>query len=117
MGSTTYPGNGPDLVAFIVARYPERLAAGVSREERIANMEFLRDRMIEAGKCGGMDLGWNLKRGGPEISVDFIVERRDGAEYGHDIGIAYDDTSRPLQLHWGDGPFPSYKEFPAAECK
>ena len=29
-------------------------------------MEFLRNRMIEAGICGGLDLGWNLKRGGPD---------------------------------------------------
>jgi hypothetical protein len=113
----TYPNNGPDLVAYTVAKYPERLVAGISREERIANMQFLRDRLIEAGKCGGMDLGWNLKRGGPEISVDFVVERRNGAEYGHDIGMAYDDASRPLQLYWGDGDFPFYAAYPATECQ
>ena len=32
-------------------------------------MEFLRDRMIEHGKCKGLNLGLNLKRGGPTISV------------------------------------------------
>ena len=39
------------------AKYPERLAAGVSSSQRVDNMSFLRDRIIEAGKCGGMDLG------------------------------------------------------------
>ena len=34
------------------------------RRSASANMEFLRDRIIESGKCGGLDLGWNLKRGG-----------------------------------------------------
>lgn len=62
-GASSYPGSGPALVAYIAARYPERLAAGVSIEQRTANMEFLRDRVIEAGICGGMNLAWNLKRG------------------------------------------------------
>ena len=34
--------------------------------------------MIEHGKCRGLDLGLNLKRGGPTISADFIVWRRPG---------------------------------------
>ena len=53
--------------------------AGVSSATRRSNMEFLRDRIIEAGLCGGLDLGWNLKRGGPDISVDFLAERRGGS--------------------------------------
>jgi hypothetical protein len=112
----TYPSNGPDLIAFVTAKYPERLAGGISRDDRIQNMQFLRDRIIEAGKCGGMDLGWNLKRGGPETSNDFIVERRDGVDYGHDIAFDYDNTDHPLQLYWGDGSFPAYREFPAPSC-
>ena len=114
---TAFPSNGPELIAFIAARYPERLAGGISHEERIRNMQFLRDRIIESGKCGGMDLGWNMKRGGPEISNDFIVERRDGGEFGHDIAIDYDNPSHPLELYWGDGSFPFYREFPAPSCQ
>jgi hypothetical protein len=116
-GGTVYPTNGPDLIAFVVARYPERLSGGISQAERVTNMQFLRDRIIEAGKCGGMDLGWNLKRGGPEVSNDFITERRDGAVFGHDIAFDYDNPSHPLQLNWGDGDFPVYKDYPAAECR
>ena len=37
---------------------PERLVAGVSLATRQAHMMFLRDRIIEAGRCGGLDLGW-----------------------------------------------------------
>jgi hypothetical protein len=113
----TYPSNGPDLIAFVAARYPERLAEGVSRDQRIQNMMFLRDRIIEIGKCGGMDLGWNLKRGGPEVSIDFITERRDGRVYGHDIASDYDNSDRPLKLYWGGGDHPTYKEFPEPRCK
>ena len=51
--------------------------------QRQANMEFLRDRIIEAGKCGGLDLGLNLKRGGPDISIDFLAWRRSDGAMGH----------------------------------
>jgi hypothetical protein len=111
-----YPTNGPDLIAYVAAKYPERLVGGISRDQRIQNMQYLRDRIIEAGKCGGMDLGWNLKRGGPEVSNDFIVERLDGVDYGHDIASDYDNTSHPLQLYWGGGSFPAYREYPAPAC-
>jgi hypothetical protein len=111
-----YPTNGPDVIAYVAAKYPEKLAGGISLEERVANMQFLRDRIIEVGKCGGLDLGWNLKRGGPEISNDFITERVGGTVFGHDIGFAYDDPSRPLQLYWGDGSMPFYKEYPQPSC-
>jgi hypothetical protein len=114
--AANYPHDGPDLIAYVSAKYPERLAEGVSRDQRIENVKFLRDRIIEAGKCGGMDLGWNLKRGGPDVSVDFITERRDGVVYGHDIASDYDNPDRPLKLYWGSGDFPNYKEYPAPTC-
>ena len=115
--TVSYPTNGPDLIAYISAKYPERLAGGLSADERLQNMLFLRDRIIEAGKCGGMDLGWNLKRGGPDVSVDFITERRDGTVYGHDVAFDYDNPDHPLQLYWGGGDFPNYKEYPAPNCQ
>jgi hypothetical protein len=108
--------NGPEIVACVEARYPERLAAGVSLETRQANMMFLRDRIIEGGLCGGMDLGWNLKRGGPEISIDFLVWRRNGVDVGIDIGQAYDDTSRTLRLQWLESTFPFYLAYPPPTC-
>jgi hypothetical protein len=68
-------------------------------------MEFLRDRIIEAGICGGLNLGWNMKRGGPEKSVDFIAESRGGRVYGYDIARDYDNTGHELELTWQeDGP-------------
>lgn len=111
-----YPSNGPDVIAFVTALYPERLAGGVSHEDRVANMSFLRDRIIEVGKCGGMDLGWNLKRGGPDTSIDFIVDRTNGESRGIDIGFDYDNTSEPLRLQWIEGTAPFYKEYPETSC-
>ena len=70
----------------------------------------------ETGLCGGVQLGWNLKRGGPEISNDFIVWRHDGTDTGIDIGFAYDDTSQPLRLQWQESIGPFYKEYPAPDC-
>jgi hypothetical protein len=82
-------------------------------------MEFLRNRIIEAGICGGLDLGWNLKRGGPEISVDFIAERRGGLTYGYDIARDYENTRTKLQLAWqNDGPNSVQKPYsPRPSCK
>jgi len=82
-------------------------------------MEFLRNRMIEAGICGGLDLGWNLKRGGPDLSTDFIAERRGGLTYGYDIASDYDNTSHPLRLGWlPDGPGSHYGAYsPRPTCQ
>jgi hypothetical protein len=102
-----YPSNGPDIVAFVAARYPERLAAGIGGEQRVANMEFLRDQVIATGICGGLDLARNLKRGVGPRSIDAIAWRHeDGWVDVVDIAFSYDDTGRELQLHWMvvDGP-------------
>jgi hypothetical protein len=104
--------NGPAIVACIQAKYPDRTAAGVSSQQRLDNMLFLRDKIIEAGLCGGMDLGWNLKRGGPELSNDFIAWNQPGGSMGVDIGFAFDDTSTVLKLQWAE-----YGEFGASYLK
>jgi hypothetical protein len=115
---TQYPTSGPEVLAYVAAKYPEKFVGGISREERLRNMEFIRDRVIEVGKCGGLTLGWNLKRGGPEVSIDFITERMaEGHVIGHDIAFDYDNTSRPLQLYWGAGDHPFYKEYPDVACE
>ena len=94
-----------------MAKYPGKLAAGVSTATPKSNMAFLRDRMIESALCGGLDVGWNLKRGGPDISIDFVTERSGGGVQGHDIAFDYDNTSHPLQLYWGGGTFPAYTKY------
>lgn len=113
-----YPNNGPDVVRCVEARYPDRLAAGVSRSQRIANMEFLRDRVIETGICGGLDLAWNKKRGTGPHSIDAIAWRVNGRDEVVDIGAAYDDTSRRLDLMWHivEGP-PGYDPYPRPSCQ
>jgi hypothetical protein len=110
-GGSCASNDGNVIIHCIGNKYPDRLAAGVSLQQRKDNMAFLRDRIIEAGKCGGLDLGWNLKRGGPELSIDFITTRTGGLD-GIDIGFAYDDTSTPLRLAWATGgTFPFYAAY------
>jgi hypothetical protein len=111
---------GSDIADCIAARYPSYRAARVSLSKRKSNMQFLRDRMIEHAKCRGLDVGQNLKRGGPEISNDFVAWKTNGRLEGVDIAAGYDDTSRVLRLMWHRyGPpnfgFPHYKAF--GSCK
>jgi hypothetical protein len=111
-GGSCASKDGNFIIQCIGNKYPDRLAAGVSQQQRKDNMAFIRDRVIEAGRCGGLDLGWNLKRGGPELSIDFITQKVNGAVDGIDIGFAYDDTSQPLRLAWGTGgAFPFYANY------
>ena len=102
----------------IADKYESYRRPGVSSGQRKANMEFLRNRIIEAGICGGLDLGWNLKRGGPSISTDFIVDKRGAQAIGIDIARDYDNTGKWLQLAWSsDGPGSHYKRYtPRPNC-
>ena len=101
-GASCASNNGQQIVACVQAKYPDRTAAGVSDSQRLDNMLFLRDKIIESGLCGGMNLAWNLKRGGPELSNDFIAWQHDGGWEGVDIGFAFDDTSSVLRLQWAE---------------
>lgn len=93
--------NGPTIVKCIESKYPSYLAAGVSSHQREANMAFLRDRIIEAGICGGLELGWNRKRGNGPHSIDALAWRTGHGDEVVDVGSAYDDTGRTLGLQWG----------------
>jgi hypothetical protein len=81
-------------------------------------MQFLRDRLIEHAICKGLQVGQNLKRGGPEISNDFITYYTGGRWVGVDIASGYDDTSDTLNLQWYQHGastsygFPYYKPYP-----
>lgn len=101
------PGNcasssGPAIIACVSAKYPDRRAPVGSLSQRQANMMFLRDRIIEAGKCGGVNYGWNLKRGGPDLSIDVIAWKRADGNMGVDIGFDYDNISETLKLVWSE---------------
>jgi hypothetical protein len=116
-GGSCASNNGQAIIACISAKYPEKLVGGISLDQRKANMEFLRDRMIEAGKCGGLNLGWNLKRGGPERSIDFLAERRGGGDMGIDIGFDYDNTSTTLKLQWSEAGYgATWDPYPSGGC-
>ncbi len=109
-GGGPWPRTGPEVIAWAERNYPERLEP-TSSGGRHANMEFLRDRMIEAGICGGMQLAWNLKRGGPELSTDYFVWNDGRRWIGVDIAHDYDNAGRRMQLTWAplpDDPWATY---------
>jgi hypothetical protein len=94
-------GNPEALVACVAARYPEYTAAGISEHQRVENMAFLRDRIIEAGICGGLDLAWNRKRGDGPHSIDALAwHTPSGYVEVVDLGVGYDDAGQTLQLQW-----------------
>jgi hypothetical protein len=121
---------GPAIIACVAAAYPEKRektsTGDFSDERRFKNMEFLRDVIIATGKCKGLNLGRNNKRGGPEISRDFIVYRsntgKNGRDRGVDIASGYDDTKTTLKLTWQlfDGSrnwgHPFYNDFGPVDC-
>jgi hypothetical protein len=100
-GSCALP-TGPQVIACIQAKYPDKTAPVSSLGQRQANMMFLRDRIIEAGLCAGNNYGWNLKRGGPELSIDVIAWKRPDGNMGVDIGLDYDNIGTRLTLVWGE---------------
>jgi hypothetical protein len=114
--------SGPSIIACVGAAYPSKLAAKVSVNTRKANMEFIRDRIIETGLCKGQDFGRNFKRGTPVISHDYLVWRQPGQrDRGVDIASGYDDPSTRLKLTWQvKGPpdygFPYYAKYPPVDC-
>jgi hypothetical protein len=110
-----WPNNGLALIAWASSNYPDRLSPAGSLGQRQDNMAFLRDRMIEAGLCGGMQLGWNMKRGGPEVSIDYLTVHDGGRWIGVDIGHDYGDLGDSLHLTWApmpDDPYASHADYP-----
>lgn len=97
---------GSEVVAYVARAYPERLVptgpmgSSAALTARQNNMAFLRDRIIEVGICGGLDLGWNKKRGTGPFSIDALAWRHGGTTEVVDVGLAYDATDQPLVLQW-----------------
>lgn len=100
-GSCALP-TGPQIIACISSKYASKRAPVGSLSQRQDNMKFIRDRVIEAGKCAGRDYSWNLKRGGPELSIDVIAWKRPDGNMGVDIAYDYDNIGATLQLAWGE---------------
>lgn len=110
-GGGPWPTNGQAVLEYVTRNYSQYLRPTGSLDERRHNMEILRDHMIASGICGGMQLGRNLKRGGPEISHDYLVERIGGRWVGVDIGHDFDNIGRPLQLTWAHMPDDAYATY------
>jgi hypothetical protein len=115
----TWPTTPDGVVAFVAGKYPEYMGATNTLHERESNMEFIRDRMIEAGICGGLDLAWNLKRGVGPRSTDALLFRDGSRDRVIDIAAGFDEYRVPMRLHWieVEGP-PGYDQFlPRPSCK
>jgi hypothetical protein len=96
-----WPRSGPAVVSYIGASFPDRLVRTSGVDKRIENMAFLRDRIIEAGICGGLDLARNLKRGKGPHSIDALAWRTpSGKVEVVDLASGYDDNRQTLRLHW-----------------
>ena len=114
--------SGPEIIACVGAAYPAKLVAKISVDARKANMEFIRDRIIETGICKGHDFGRNFKRGTPVLSHDYLVWRQPGQrDRGVDLASGYDDPSTSLKLTWQvKGPpdygFPYYADYGPVDC-
>lgn len=122
-GPVSCEGNsGPSIINCVGAAYPAKLVAKVSYDTRVNNMAFIRDRIIETGRCKGHDFGRNFKRGTPVLSIDYLVERRPGQrDRGIDLASGYDDPSTSLKLTWQvKGPpdygFPFYAPYGTVDC-
>jgi len=116
-GGSCALGNGPAIVNCIAAKYPDKRRPVGSFGERQNNMIFLRDRIIEAGICSGLVYGHNLKRGGPELSIDVIAWQRPDGNMGVDIAFDYDNIGTTLQLTWGEiDLFAKIQKYPPVSC-
>lgn len=110
-------GNGPAIINCISVKYAAWRRPVGSLGERQGNMMFLRDRIIEAGQCSGMNLGYNLKRGGPERSIDVLAWKRPDGNMGVDIGMDYDNLGGTLQLVWSEVDlFAVFEPYPPVNC-
>lgn len=108
-----WPSNGDAVVAYVAASFPEYLRPTGSLSDRIHNMEFLRDRIIETAICGGMDVTWNLKRGIGPHSHDAVAWRDGPRVRVMDIASGFDDFGSSLHLHWLEvGGDPGYDPYP-----
>src|SRR5690606_34629920 len=96
-----WPTTGEGVADYIMANWSEYLDPESTLAQRIEHMEFLRDRFIEAGICGGLDFALNLKRGVGPYSHDAIAWRQPGRpDEVVDIASAFDDIQIPLRLHF-----------------
>jgi hypothetical protein len=112
-----WPSTGDAVAAYITDSWPEYLEEESTLAQRIEHMEFIRDRFIEAGICGGLDFAWNLKRGVGPRSHDAIAWRKpNGFVEVVDIASAFDDNTIPMILHFaivaGPSGYDRYTDHP-----
>jgi hypothetical protein len=115
--------DGKGVAACVNEAFPDRLKPTATLKERTDNAVFLRNRLIETARCAKLDVGLNLKRGGPSISVDFIAWKHPkGHTQGVDVIGGWDDIKKPIKVGWHDsyGPpnfgHPTFKAYGAVSC-
>ena len=65
-------------------------------------MMFLRDRDHRGRHAApATTYGWNLKRGGPELSIDVIAWKRSDGNMGVDIAFDYDNIGTDAEARVG----------------
>ena len=115
--STCASSDGEYIVDCIAVKYASYRRPVGNLDQRKANMIFLRNRIIEAGICSGLVYGYNLKRGGPEHSIDVIAWQRPDGNMGVDIAFDYDNHGSTLQLTWGEiDLFAKIERYPSFSC-
>jgi hypothetical protein len=114
-----WPKTPTAVVDYVAAKYPQYLKPTSSLHDREVNMAYIRDRMIEAGICGGLDLAWNLKRGVGPRSTDALLWRDGGRDRVIDIAAGFDDYGTALRLHWieVEGPAGYDRYLPRPACQ
>lgn len=111
-----WPSTGEAVAAYIASTWSEYLEPESTLAQRIEHMEFVRDRFIEAGICGGLDFALNLKRGIGPHSHDAIAWRKpNGFVEVVDIASAFDDITIHIGIHFaivsgpsGYDPYPNH---------
>ncbi len=111
-----WPSTGEAVADYITNAWPQYLEPTATLAERLEHMEFVRDRFIEAGICGGLDFALNLKRGVGPHSHDAIAWRKpNGFVEVVDIASAFDDKTITMSIHFaivagpsGYDPYPNH---------
>lgn len=110
-----WPTTPSGFIDYMNQHWDEYMDVTALTATRLEHMEFLRDRLIELGICGGYDLAWNRKRGdfNAARSHDAVAWRKpNGFVEVVDIASAFDDKTIPLQMNWSivNGP-PGYERY------
>ena len=110
------PHDGDKVLEYVSNHWASYLAPTNTLEERVHNLEFLRDRVIEVGLCAGLNIGWHSETG--DLAPNKIALRDDeGVKYQVQIVSSYKEIGQVLRLSWSQGEGGNYLPFtPSPAC-